>query len=200
MEIKLRYVIAIRKKSGRKGDRTLYYWHRKGFPLRRLPDDSSSAEFVALVIHLNAEADAQRVVSARKPPGSFGRLVDDYLDSPEATTLRPRTLKNYEYWLRRLERDYGDLPFTGIDRPFVYELRDSLAETPNSANACIEVLRMVLSWAVERGLLGENPASRPRRLRVPRRSAVWDMESEEAFLRHADDTMSLAYLLGAYTA
>ena len=200
MEIKLRYVIGIKKSGGRKGDRTLYYWHRKGFPLRRLPDVFGSPEMVALVNHLNDEADAERVVMESKAPGTFGWLVDAYLDSPEAEGLAPRTFKNYEYWLRRLESKFGDLHVSGIDREFVRDLRNSMRETPSAANVCIEILRMFLGWAVDNGKLADNPALKPGRLTVRRRRAVWDDDAERRFLEHAGNDMRLGFFLGAYTA
>lgn len=196
MEIKLRYVT----KRIKRGGRLLWYWQRRGFPLRRLPDDPTSPEFVALVNHLNDEADAERVVKESKAPGTFGWLVDAYLESPEAEGLAPRTFQNYEYWLRRLERKFGDLHVSGINREFVRDLRNSMRETPSAANVCIEVLRMFLGWAVDNGKLAENPALKPGRLKVKRRRAVWDDDAERRFLEHADEAMRLAFFLGAYTA
>ena len=200
MEIKLRYVTKRIKRGGRKGDRVLWYWQRRGFSLRRLPDDPTSGEFVALVNHLNDEADAERVVKESKAPGTFGWLVDAYLQSPEAEGLAPRTFQNYEYWLHRLEKKFGDLLVAGIDRGFVFELRDSMRDKPSAANVCIDTLRMVLEWAVDRGILADNPARKPKRLRVRPRRAVWDSDAEKDFLEHADEAMHLAYLLGVNTA
>jgi integrase len=208
MEIKLRYVIGIKKRGGRKGDRTLYYWYRKGFSLRRLPDKFGTPEMVALVNHLNDEADAERIVAETKTPGTFGWLVDNYLDSPEAEVrqnpedegLSPRTFKNYEYWLRRLEKKFGDLLIAGIDREFVRDLRNSMRKIPSAGNICIEVLRMVLGWAVDNGKLPKNPALKPGRLKMKHRRAVWDDDAEKCFLEHAGEAMRLAYFLGVNTA
>ena len=69
MDFKLRYVTKRIRHGGRKGDRVLWYWQRRGFPLRRLHDDPTSPEFVALVNHLNDEAEAERVVAETKTPG-----------------------------------------------------------------------------------------------------------------------------------
>lgn len=195
MEVRLRYVIA-KKRAGR----YLYYWQRKGFASRRLPDDPNSAKFFELVERLNRDADAER--EGRKGPedGSFAWLVEKYLASPDAAALAPRTQKNYRYFLSRLTRQFGHCPLDDLDRETVYEIRDFFSETPSLANQIVETLRTLLSWAVDRGILAENHALKPRRMRVRPRNTVWTREQEKAFLAAADETMRLAFMLGAYTA
>lgn len=202
MEIRLRYVIAIRKRGGRKGDRTLYYWHRKGHALRRLPDNPDAPEFVALVKHLNTEADGGSSEPG-KIHGTVAWLHEAYTTSPEYKSLARKTQIARDNYLKRLARSCGEMPITEIDRPFILGLRDEMQATPSAANQMLECLRVVLNWAMDRQLVESNPALRPRRLKVKRRKVVWDAEAEKAFLataREKDPAMALAYMLGAYTA
>lgn len=193
----MRYVIAIHKRGGRKGDRTLYYWHRRGHATRRLPDDSTSPDFIAKVHKLNAEADGK---ASGPTPGTIAWLRVVYKESPEYKALAPKTQTNRDHYLRWLERYAGDMRLSSIDRPFILGLRDTLQDKPSTANQLLEALRAVLNWAMERQYIASNPALKPKRLKVKRRKAVWDSESEKAFLRAADQTMTLAFALGAYTA
>ncbi|MBF0393187.1 MAG: tyrosine-type recombinase/integrase [Alphaproteobacteria bacterium] len=75
-----------------------------------------------------------------------------------------------------------------------------MATTPRSANYTIAVLRRVLGWAVDHGLMAVNPASRPRQLRTNARDEVWSPEAEVRFLDEATPPMRLAFLLAVYTA
>src|SRR6185312_16725368 len=197
MEIRLRYVVAKHKRGGRKGDRTFYYWQRKGFPPRRLPDDPSSPAFIALVTRLNKEADEAKKSGPLED--SLSWLVEKYFASPDAPA-NARTRKNYRYFLGRLERKFGDCDIHELDREMVFDIRDFFAPAPSLANQIIETLRTLLSWAVDRGILEENPALKPRRITVKPRQVVWTVDQEQALLAHADATMRLAFMLGAYTA
>jgi len=199
VEARLKWVKKVHKQGGRKGDRTLYYWRRPGYPLRRLPDDPNDPLFIKQVIEWNAEADAA-AKDTGPAYGSFSHLVDLYKRSPDFQKLALKTRQGYEYWLATLEARYGDLPVRGITRQVVYRLRDSMAETPYKANAVIRVLRLLLNFAVDRGLIKTNPASRPKQLKVASRQQVWSLDAEKAFLEKADETMKLAYMLAAYTA
>ena len=199
VEARLKWVKKVHKRGGRKGDRTLYYWRRPGTPLRRLPDDPNDPQFIRQVIDWNAEADA----AAKEPGpvyGSFAHLVDLYKRSPDFQKLADETQKGYGYWLSMLEARYGDLPVRGITRQVVYRLRDSMVETPYKANAVIRVLRLLLNFAVDRGLIKTNPAARPKQLKVASRRQVWSLDAEKTFLEKADETMKLTYMLAAYTA
>jgi integrase len=198
MNIKIPHVIAIHKRGGRKGDRTLYYWRHKGHPLYRLPDDPRSPAFMQRIEQLERQAGPNS--AAQSADGSLAWLIEKYLDSPDTAALARRTVGNYRYFLGRLKPDFGHLPFADLDRRAIYDLRDHFATTPNLANEIISALRGMLTWAVDRGLLSENVAIHPRRISVERRHAIWSDAAERAFLAAADPMMALAFMLGAYTA
>ena len=62
------------------------------------------------------------------------------------------------------------------------------------ANAILRVLRLLLSWAQDRGIVKDNAASRPKALRVDPRRQVWDSTAEAQFMAVADAPMRLAFL------
>ena len=199
MLLGIRYVKSVHKRGGRKGDRTLYYWQRPGYRLRRLPDDPDSHAFIRTLIKWNDEADAADSFGG-PAEGSFAQLVTIYKASPDYESLAPVTARTYGGILDNLSRRGGHLPLNGIDRTFVYHLRDGMAATPYMANAVIGVLRMVLNFAVDREMIKVNPVIRIKQLRTRPRRQVWSPQAEAAFLAVADATMTLAYKLGAYTA
>jgi integrase len=199
MEIKIPHVIAIRKRGGRKGDRVLYYWRRKGHKLRRLPNDPRAPAFLAKLNQFEREAAAEAGPAAPDPE-TIAWLIEKYLASPDTAALAPRTVVNYRFFLNRLLPKFGHLPYAALDREAVYDLRDHFAAKPNTANEIVSALRGMLTWAVDRGILAVNVAQRPKRIYVARRHAMWSHADEKAFLDAADPTMALAFMLGAYTA
>lgn len=179
--------------------REYWYYRRPGAPDdgARLPGVPTSPEFMAALRRFNERAE-------ERPPerieGTFANLVARYKDSPEFTGLREKTRRDYAALLKRLEAIIGPFPAADIDREVVYAIRDRFQETPHQANYFLRVLRLVLGWAADRGILPNNPAARPRQLTVRPRQAVWSLEAEEAFLAQAGPEMRLAYLLHAFTA
>lgn len=200
MRARLKWVNTVRKIGGRKGTRVLYYWRRPGHPVIRLPDNPGSAEFVQRVMMLNIEADKEDETISHAAPGSFRHLVEMYLASPDFAAKAEETRRGYRDRLQRMERKFGDEQLCGITRQVVYKYRDSMRANPHQANAMIRVLRLLLNFAVDRGILAVNPALSPRQMLAASRKAVWSPEAEAAWLGHAGETMRLAYMLAAYTA
>ena len=152
----------------------------------------------AMLIHY--EALMTESLPVKPVTGTFAALVADYQASPEFTKLRERTQKDYIYQLGRLVQKFGTLPVAGIDREIIYRLRDTYADKPRTATYVVQVLRLLFSWAVERGRMKKNPAKGVKGLRMTPRQEVWSPEAEAAFLAAADGSMTLAYMLAIYTA
>jgi len=188
-----------RKKDGSIWSRTYYYYRRPGAPDDgvRLPDDPASPEFAATLQQFNERVENQ---PAKPAPASLAGLVERYKAAPEFTDLAVKSQKDYGRILGNLTKRYGHLPYAAIDREVVYAIRDSLAATPTWANYTTRVLRLLLGWAVDRGMLASNPASRPKQLRIAPRRQVWSEEAEAAFLALAPAPMALAYTMAAYSA
>lgn len=205
--IKIRHLVAKHQKG-----HTLYYWQppkklrEAGFLPRRLASDTNDlADAICEAERLNAEVDAWRGGTAihEPAPETIPWLVKLYQRSPDYQDKAPKTQITYDNCLKVIEgwsAKAGHPPITTISRRAVFAFRDTMAETPFMANLVISVLRLLLSFAVDRGLLDTNPARNPKRLKTPARHVVWTPEAERTFLDHADDTMGLAYLLGAFTA
>ncbi len=83
--------------------------------------------------------------------------------------------------------DFGDLPIRSIKPKMIAAIRDKLSVTPAKANQTLALFRILLSYA-ERDLeaIPSNPASRPGRLKPPKREQIWSDEDIDMFMQVAE--------------
>jgi len=124
-----------------------------------LPDDAALR--AARVIEINAGLGP----SERPPVGSFNELIALYKASPNFQEKAPRTRRDYLRHLTTISVKWGRLPVAGLTRAHVLALRDKGQDTPRQTNYLIQVLRLRLSFAVDRGYRPDNPAIRPGKLK-----------------------------------
>ena len=169
-----------------------YYYHR--ITRERLPDDYD--ERVARVVEVNRtlKGDARKVA-----PGSLADTVALYKASPAYRTLAAKTRHNYAIYLDLLCETWGHFPVSSIRRPHILALRDKLADKPSKANMTVTVLRILLSFAVEREICADNPARGVRKLAGGPGHSAWPEDAVERFLAVAPPMMALALKLGLYT-
>ncbi len=98
--------------------------------------------------------------------GSVQSLVQEYKTSSDYRSLSEKSKKDYNYHLRHLEDKFGDLPIKAITRRVVLTYRDKLAAKPATANYRLAVMRKLFGFAVDRGHLAVNPASKPKKLKT----------------------------------
>ncbi|WP_372072745.1 tyrosine-type recombinase/integrase [Tistrella mobilis] len=194
-----RQVRTRKRRDGSTWERVYWYYRRPGAPDhgKPLPGDPSRPEFLTTLREFNQRAEAAPAIA---DPASFAALVDRYTASPEFAGLADRTRKDYGTHLGMLRSWLGDLPTAGITRSVVYEIRDQMAATPRKANFVLAVLRLLLSWAVDRGMMDVNHAKGVKQLKTRPRQHVWGDDAEARFLTVAPEQMRLAFLLGIYTA
>ena len=54
---------------------------------------------------------------------------------------------------------HGDKPLRGLQRAHISEIIGAKAETPEAANHLLKVLRIMLAYAVDQGMIANNPAA-----------------------------------------
>lgn len=119
-----------------------------------------------------------------RPPkraGSLAALIEAYKGSPDYKQLGKKTRKDYDRYMDRLAAKYGDLAVATMPRAFVFKLRDKHAKTPRTANYYVQVLRLLLSHAVDHGWRQDNPALRPKQLRTGPGHKPWEEWQIAAF-------------------
>lgn len=189
--------------------RRYFYYRRAG---RRVPlPNPSDPAFVAAytAAHEAAEAlqAAQPPAAPATTPGSLAALIAAYRASEDWSGLAPASRTDYNKALDPLWDRYGKLPVATMPRAFVFKLRDDYARsadgtpTPRRANRMVNVLRLLMSWAVDRGWRKDNPALRPGRLRTGPGYRAWTHDDFAAFMAAdaAPEALKRAAALGYYT-
>jgi integrase len=173
-----------------------YYYHRKS--MTRLPGEPRSAEFMAAFLTLERKGELAA------GPGTLGGVIERYRASPDFTDLAANTRRNRQ-WVFDYLKPLTGMRLTDIDSAFLYEVRDrAKAKHKRSfANLMIDLVRLLFSWAIKRGLTEKNPALAVDKIRRPKDAKIvnrpWRAEELEIVLAHASRQIRLAVTIAAYT-
>jgi integrase len=169
----------------------------EGWP--RLHGEPGTPEFVA---SYNV-AVAQKI---KPPPGVLFGLLRQYQDSEDYRLLADSTRRSYVPLIERIEKSFGDFPLSALSdrrtRGMFMAWRDKIASASGrrQADYAWTVLARVLSWSLNRGLIGINPCERGGRLyRGSRADKIWTADDEATFLKHAPAHLHLPLMLALWT-
>lgn len=195
MRISLKGLNRVRKRLA-DGSHATYYYAWKGGPSLR--GEPGSPEFIASY----HEAVARKAAPAR---GVLLSIMNGYQASEDFRGLAERTRTDYAKQIKKIEKKFGDFPLSALaDRRTRGEFlawRDKLAESSRrQADYAWTVLARVCSWALNRGLIANNPCEKGgRTYRGSRVDKIWTLDDEAAFLRAAPKQMHLPVLLALWT-
>lgn len=180
----------------RKGVKTYYYWAPgKGTANagRRiaLGSDPYHPDFWAALRRAQDMPDVDA--------GTFAALIAEYKASPEWARLRTSTQDNYAIHLTRIIQAAGARQVRDLLRRDVYALRDSMMETPASANKMISVLRMLVEWSIPRGYREDNPVIVKNLEMDVKGAAPWSDEVYAYVLNNAPQDICRLAILGRAT-
>jgi hypothetical protein len=140
---------------------------------------------------LNATADeirrAAKTGSNGPLPGTCARLFKDFQASEEFADLKPRSQKDYIYYLGKIEGDFGTVMVRSLTPKVIKtHYRRLQREVSNTwAYHILSTWRGVLSWAVSEDWLPKNPALDVK-LKAPKaRSVVWTATQRDAYVAKA---------------
>jgi integrase len=167
---------------------TLYYWQpsaalrKEGHRQRRLKNDRTDA--VAQCMAITAEIEAEKLApDKRLKEGNVAWLIRQFKDDHRYRTKRPKTRQGYDQNMGIIERVFGDVPVASITRPALNVFYNKMHKrTPWQANATLTMLRRLLFFAIERGLITVNPASKMEMSGNRPRQAKWEDEELDRFL------------------
>jgi integrase len=189
----------------RRRQATYHYFRRNGRQWR-LPGQPGSPEFMAEYQRLLAESDKpapppEHPVERRDfPRGTFGRLVLDFLASSQWRTKKPSTRAEYRRVCELLSREHGHKRVARMERRHVRRMIDDRSETPGAANTVLRMMKVLLSFAVDDGLIQASPASKIKELPIGEWRAWTDAECSAFEKCWAPGTMQRrAYVLALYT-
>lgn len=157
-------------------------------------------------------------------PGSMASLVAAYRASPKWRELAPGSREDYDKCLNPLAERYGKLAVAAMPRQFVFKLQAEystmpaftrhdpsrpildaeghqiILQTPRRANGMVNVLRLLLAWAVNQGgWVKTNVAERPGRLKTGPGHRMWTEADVAALMASAEEPIRRGAMLGLCT-
>lgn len=201
------------------GSSKIYYTLRGVGSLRPLPGDEGEpfdcipATGYMTPAFMRAYHAAIETPKKARVAGTLQSGIDGYQRSPAFTALAPRTKSDYLKAIAKIEAAQlvkngpalGTYPLEAIDDPKIrrrlLDWRDDMGKSsPRQADATFGVLRIILEWCRDRGLLAHNHATRPKKLyHADRSERLWLPADIAAFRASAPAEMRLAFELALGT-
>lgn len=188
-------VQTIKKRLADGSIRVLHY-HRA--TRTRLPDDPSTPEFLAA---WRAAEDGMKP----KRPGTVSLLIDKFKDSADWRALRESTRHVMTINLRAVEQKFGTMPIAALEdrrcRSIILAWHEEVAKAhPRAADAKVQALQRVLSWAYDRALAPANPVeSFKHAYSSDRADKIWLPHHVAAMQKACGPELQLALLLALDT-
>jgi integrase len=174
------------KKALKDGTTRVYWYAWKGGP--KLEGAPGTPEFMA---SYNAALESIR----RRPNENLAGLVQRYRSSPEYAKLAKSTKTEWSRWLDRVAADVGPDDIGGLTykllddrrvRADIIDWRNQWKDRPRSADYAIQVLSVVLSHAIDAGILERNATKGISQLYASSRSdQVWEPGDVAAYIAKA---------------
>lgn len=160
--------VRVRRKDGAVVE---YFYAWRGGP--RINAKPGTVAFVQEFARLTRERPRPEVEN------TFGWLIGEYLRSADFQKLKPSTKRDYERIVGVVRARFDTLPLAAIDakgmRRIFMEWRDTMRETPRSADLHIAVLARIISWGKNREIVTRNPLENAGRLHESgsRKDSIW---------------------------
>jgi hypothetical protein len=144
---------------------TRWRFRKTGFPTVTLHGEPGSPQFMAELAQARLHGPLS-IGAAKVAPGSFSALCAAYYASAGFKRLRPITQATYRNTLERFRAKNGERPAKAMRRQDVLRFLDQKADTPSAANHLLQVLRVLMRFGLDRGLIDNDPTHAIRRLRI----------------------------------
>jgi len=133
----------------------------------------------------DAAAEARR---SRPDPDAvcIRHLIDKFVGSGDFLRLKKVTQNSYRMWIPRIEERFGNVPLAVFDDPRmkieIVDWRDQWAAQPKKAYGAVRHLSRILTFGVDKFMLGINCSARiPMLYEVDRSFIVWTKDDIDAF-------------------
>jgi integrase len=142
----------------RHGTRRVMF-RRRGFATY-LPGIPWSEEFMRRYASAleGVKAQATVVGSVRTITGSFDAVIVAYYKSPEFHALKVTTQRVRRNQIESFRKDHGTKPVALLNRTHIKNMIGAKADTPEAANNLLKLLRLLLAFAIEQGMVVSNQA------------------------------------------
>jgi integrase len=194
MKCNIPYVKGYRDRHGRQR----FYFRRRGYKSRTLPEPGSAA---FLESYNEALGVARNTPASKAAAGTLGAIILEYQGSAEYARLAESTRSEMGYVIAKLVADHGAKPVDKMARRHILKMRDALKDKPGAANKLIGILKQLLSFAADRGYVEKSPAAGIKKLKGGRWRAWTDEELAQYEEYHPLGTLGrVAYALALYTS
>lgn len=192
--MRLKHVERFKDRHGR-----VRWYFRKGHGKRiSLDGEPGSAEFRAS--YEIAAGGNHRIVGAQPAPGSMKELILAYLASPDFIRLAPSSQRQTRGILEAFGAEHGHAPYTTFKRSHLDVILAKKSATPGAANNMLKKLRVVIKFALARGMLDRDPTAGVRRFAEGEYHTWTEAEIETFETRWSLGTMQrTAFALHIYT-
>ncbi len=156
--VRLKHIDRFRDRHGR-----WRHYYRAGHGKRlALPGIPGSPEFMAAYERAATGEAVERNPRQRGAPGTFDRLVQDYLSSPDYLRLASSTQKTYRAVMERLllDENIGHRLVREMGREHVRRIMSKRVETPGAANSVLQKLKVLMHFAIDNGWRRDDPTLR----------------------------------------
>ena len=157
-----------------------YYLRKPGLPRVMLPGLPYSPEFMT-AYHAGLAGKREPIGADRTKVGTINALAVAYYSSADYAGLAKVTKQTYRNVLERFRAEHGDKPAGLLQRKHILGFLDAKAETPAAANALLKMLRILMRFALDRGMRADDPTLGVRRRRY----------TSEGFRQWSEDDIAL---------
>lgn len=158
--VRLRHVESFRDRTGERR----YYFRRGHGPRTPLPGAPGSPKFMA-AYHAALAASPDASPAQRYAAGTFNALILDYFRSRGFLDQKASTQGVTRRILQRFAAEHGHRSVAGMTRAHVDQILAAKAATPGAANSLLKKLRVLMGFALDRGLRTDDPTLRMKSFR-----------------------------------
>lgn len=197
-KIKLDYIHEFTDRHGKV--RRYVRLNGKRTPLPGLP---GTAEFMEAYQAARAEVAAPQIGASRTVPGTVNALIIEFYTSAGFQGLAPITKSTYKNIIEKFRAAHGEKRVQKLRTEDIRRMLDARAGTPAAANNLLDMLRLLMRFAVKNGWRADDPTAGVDRLRQSSTGFHSWTEAEIAAYeaKHAIGTKArLAFDLLLYTA
>lgn len=212
MRIKLKGVFKLDKRL-KNGRLKTYYYVRHVGALNPLPGEEDLPFYPGSEAFMRAYQALNEAPRRARTAGTLQQIIDGYQKSSAFAKLAQRTKADYLGHLDKIAvakltkngPEFATYPLDAVESPKIRKLlldwRDTLAKrSPRQADATLGVLRIILEWARDRGMIAHNHATRPKKVyKADRSTKLWLPEHIEAFRKVAKPELVLALEVALWT-
>lgn len=182
------------------------YWYLRGYgALKPLAGDEDALFTPGDPAFMRAYNEAIKAPREARTVGTLQTVIDAYQKSANWSKLAARTRSDYVKAIARIEAKFGTCPLEAMEDPRIrvdlLEWRDEMAtKSPRQADAVFGVLRIIIEFGRDRGLIRHNHATRPKKVyKADRSEKLWLPPDMAAFRAVAPADVLLAFELALGT-